>query len=242
MTENTARAAPAPKLTRSGVLRLITVIVSAILVAAVFFAAAGTLDEPRAWIYYGGMFAYLLIALAVMFVLFPGAIEVVNERGKFKKDVKTWDKIFGVSYSVLQLLMPAVAGLDAGRFHWSEVPAFLAVPALIVTILAHTFVHWAMIANKYAEIGVRIQEDRHHEVVSSGPYRFVRHPFYASLIVTQLVYPLAVGSLVAYIPALSAVGLFLWRTAREDATLQAGLPGYAEYASRVRYRLLPGVW
>jgi protein-S-isoprenylcysteine O-methyltransferase Ste14 len=243
MTDDATRAAAAPKLTSSGISRLITVLVSFVVVAGVFFVGAGTLKAPRAWLYYGGTFAYELIALIALFLFFPGAIEVINERGKpFKKDVKKWDKVFGVSYAVLLLVMPALAGLDGVRFHWSTAPAFLAVPGLVVTIVAYMFMHWAMIVNKYAETGVRIQEDRHHEVVYSGPYRFVRHPFYVSLILTYLVYPLAVGSLYAFVPAFLLVVLLVWRTAREDATLRRELDGYEAYAAHTRYRLVPFVW
>jgi protein-S-isoprenylcysteine O-methyltransferase Ste14 len=241
MAEKTVRAEPAPRLTRAGIGRLVTVATSTIVLAAVFFAAAGTLHAVRAWIYYGGLFGYLGVALIVMFAFFPGAAEVVNERGKFHKDVKTWDKVFGVIYTVLLFATPAVAGLDV-RFRWTDVPALLAAPAFVVTLLAYLFVHWAMIVNRHAETGVRIQEERHHEVVSSGPYRHVRHPFYVTLILTQIAYPFAVGSLAAFLPALLIIGLVLWRTAREDATLRAELPGYAEYASHVRFRILPGVW
>lgn len=242
MAETRMGDASAPRLTRSGILRLITVAAHTIVLAAIFFGAAGTIHVPRAWIYYGGTLAYLVAAMAVIFALFPGVVEIVNARGRFQKGVKRWDKVFGVLYTVLLFVMPAVAGLDAGRFRWTEVPAFLFGPALAVTLLAYLLVHWAMVVNRHAETGVRIQEDRRHEVVSSGPYRFVRHPFYVSIIVTQLVYPLALGSLVAFGPVLAVIVLFVWRTAREDATLRAELPGYSEYASRVRYRLLPGLW
>jgi protein-S-isoprenylcysteine O-methyltransferase Ste14 len=231
------------RLSRSGVARLATVLLGGVLVAAVYFVAAGTLDRWRAWLYYGGTLGYQVVVVSVMLLRFPGVVELVNERGKvLRRDVKRWDKAFAVAYTVLLLALPAVAGLDGGRRHGPEAPAALAAPALCVTILAYAFVHWAMIVNRHAETGVRIQEDRHHEVVSAGPYRLIRHPFYVSLIVMQLVYPLAVGSLLAYLPALAIAGLFVWRTAREDATLQAELPGYAEYAARVRRRLLPGVW
>lgn len=125
---------------------------------------------PRAWLYYGGTIAYQLIAMVVLFALFPGVIEVVNERGNVNKQgVKTWDRVFGVCYFVLLLVLPAVAGPGTGWFHRSEVPALLALPALIVTILVCMFVHGAMIVNKHAETGVRIQEDRRHQVVSRGP-------------------------------------------------------------------------
>lgn len=129
-----------------------------------------------------------------------------------------------------------------GRAASFETPWPVAALAVAVTIAAYAFVHWAMIVNKHAETGVRVQAERHHVVISSGPYRIVRHPFYISLIVTQLVYPLAVGSLYAFIPGLVMAVLFVWRTAREDETLRRELEGYQEFTTRTRYRLFPGVW
>lgn len=242
MASNTTPTSPPPRLTGSGVGRLATVFGTLLVEAGLFFGSAGTLDWFRGWLYYGGLLAYLAASVPAMFVFFPGAIEVVNERGRFKPDVKAWDKAFAIAYVVLLVVEPVVAGWDAVRVHGSAAPAWLAWPALAVTILAYGFVHWAMVVNTFAETGVRIQTDRHQEVVSTGPYGIVRHPFYISLIVTQAIYPLALGSLWAYLPALAIAGLFVWRAVREDAVLQAELPGYAAYAARVRYRLLPGVW
>lgn len=238
----TASQPPRPRLTRSGVVRIATVLVTLALTAAIFFGAAGTIGAPRAWLYYGSLFAYLIAGTAVIFVRFPAAIETVNARGKLNPDVKRWDKVFGLVYTLLLAVQPAVAGLDTERLRLGTVPEWLAGPATGVTVLAYAFVHWAMIVNTYAETGVRIQTDRHHEVVSTGPYRFVRHPFYVSIILVQLLYPLAVGSWLAYAPGLLIAGLFVWRTAREDATLRRELAGYQDYARRTRYRLVPGVW
>jgi len=210
--------------------------------AAVFFVAAGRIDIPRGWIYYGVTFVYFLIALPALFFLFPQVLDLVNERGRFKQDTKTWDKVWGVLYTVMLLVIPAVAGYDLGRLGGPDVSATLTVPSLALTVLAYVFVHWAMVVNRYAETGVRIQQDRGQEVVSTGPYRYVRHPFYVSVILTQLAYPSALGSLAAYIPVVALVALLVWRTAMEDRTLHAELPGYAEYAKRTRFRLLPGVW
>jgi protein-S-isoprenylcysteine O-methyltransferase Ste14 len=243
MTPNAAPEAAHPRLTRSGVSRIVTVFGSMLVSAALFFGAAGTLSLPRAWLYYGALLTYMLVALPVMLVRFPGAIEVVNERGKLAKPgVKAWDRAFVVAYAALLLAVHPLAGLDAGRFHWSEIPAPLAPPAVAVVILATVLGQWALIENRWAETGVRIQEDRRQQVVSSGPYAWVRHPLYVSSILTQLAYPIAVGSLWAFVPALAIVGLLVWRTSREDETLRTELPGYAAYASRVRHRLLPGVW
>ncbi len=241
MTATSLQPSPV-RLTRAGITRMITVVLTLVVTAAIFFGAAGTLAVGRAWLYYGGLLAYLVLAMAAILVVYPAAIETVNARGRFNKDVKTWDKLFGLAYTLLLLVQPAVAGWDVRHARSFHVPRPLLLAALAVTILAYAFVHWAMIVNKHAETGVRVQSERHHEVVSSGPYRIVRHPFYISLIVTQLVYPLAMGSLLAWVPSLIIVALFVWRTAREDETLRRELEGYDAFTKRTRYRLVPGLW
>lgn len=242
MAENTSASAGKRRLAKSGIIRIVTISAAMLVQAAVFFIAAGRIDIPRGWIYYGATFVYFLIALPTLFLLFPTVLDLVNERGRFKQDTKTWDKVWGGLYTVMLVVIPGVAGFDVGRLGGPDVSAALIVPSLVVTILAYVFVHWAMVVNRYAETGVRIQQDRGHEVVSTGPYRCVRHPFYVSIIVTQLAYPLALGSLAAYVPVVVLIALVVWRTAMEDRTLHAELPGYAEYAKRTRHRLLPGVW
>lgn len=237
-----AKALSRPRLTKAGIGRLITVVVSLIVAAAIFFVAAGTLEASRGWLYYGVQLIYLVLAMAVIFCLFPQTIETVNARGKLHKDAKSWDKLFGALYTILVLLQPAVAGWDVGRLHSFDAPWLVAVVALALTILANAFVHWAMIANKHAETQVRVQTDRDHAVVSSGPYRIVRHPFYVSLIATAILYPLAVNSLYAFFPGVAIAILFVWRTAQEDNTLRRELDGYEAFTKRTRYRLLPGIW
>jgi protein-S-isoprenylcysteine O-methyltransferase Ste14 len=99
-----------------------------------------------------------------------------------------------------------------------------------------------MVSNKFFSTSVRIQMERDHTVASGGPYRYVRHPGYVGYIVSGFAAPLALGSLWALIPAAITLCLLVVRTALEDRTLQDELDGYREYAARVRYRLLPGVW
>jgi protein-S-isoprenylcysteine O-methyltransferase Ste14 len=243
MAERAHDTITTPKLERAGVLRLVTVAGGLVVTAALFFGAAGTTALPRGWLYYGGVLGYVIVATGLMLRFFPGVTALVNERGKVaKRDVKRWDKVFAVLYTVLLLGEPAVAGMDAGRVLGAKPSPTLALPALALTIVAHALVHWAMVVNQHAELGVRIQHDRNHTVASTGPYRFVRHPFYLSIIVTQLLYPLAIGSWLAYLPALVIALLFVWRTSREDATLRRELQGYEDYTRRTRYRLLPAVW
>ena len=114
--------------------------------------------------------------------------------------------------------------------------------ALIVFVLGMGLFDWAMLSNRFFSGTVRIQEDRGHTVVADGPYRVVRHPGYVGMIVMFVLPPLVLGSLWALIPAGLAALATVIRTALEDKTLQVELPGYAEYAQRTRYRLLPRVW
>jgi protein-S-isoprenylcysteine O-methyltransferase Ste14 len=118
----------------------------------------------------------------------------------------------------------------------------LHITAFVITALGYSLGTWATLVNRFFSAVVRIQRDRGHTVVSSGPYRLIRHPGYAGAVVTSLATPLLLGSLWALIPAVLAVCTLIIRTALEDRTLQEELEGYHDYTARVRYRLLPGVW
>jgi len=113
---------------------------------------------------------------------------------------------------------------------------------VLVFLLGCAMEFWAMSANRFFSTNVRMQTDRGHVVCSTGPYRHIRHPGYAGIILYTLASPVFLGSWWAYLPALAGVVGFILRTALEDRTLQLKLPGYKEYAQKTRYRLLPGVW
>jgi len=139
-------------------------------------------------------------------------------------------------------LMPLIAGLDA-RFSWS--PAFglpVKLVSLTVILAGYVLASWALIENRYFSGVVRIQTDRGHRVVSSGPYRYIRHPGYTGALLTYLVTPLFLDALMAFAPAAVLVVLLVVRTYLEDRTLQEQLDGYREYAKRVPHRLLPRIW
>ena len=232
-------SAPAPSLDRSGVKRIVQVLATGILLGVVLFVSAGRLDWPMAWVYVGLYFVGILVNGIVLGRRSP---ELINERGRGLRGTKSWDKVWVAISAPLPLIMLVIAGLDAGRFGWSSMPLPLAVAGLMVLVLAYAVIAWAMAANAYFSTAVRIQEDREHRVVSSGPYRFVRHPGYVGMILMYVGAPVMLGSLWALIPGgLNGVA-FIVRTALEDGTLQAELPGYSDYAGRVRYRLLPGIW
>lgn len=209
--------------------------------AVILFGSSGRLDWGMAWVYVGLTTAFSLGSRIIMQWKTP---ELIAERGKFsqKEGIKLWDKVLMPLGIIVAIVMLIVAGLDK-RFEWSpNLPLLLHITAFVITALGYSLSTWATLVNRFFSAVVRIQRDREHTVVTSGPYRLIRHPGYAGALVSSLAIPLLLGSLWALIPAALVVCLLILRTALEDRTLQEKLDGYREYAGRVRYRLLPGVW
>ncbi len=206
---------------------------------ALFFGSAGTFNWPEAWFF---LFLYAVAVIGIVRWLKKHSPELLKERMSRRKDAKTWDKIILILYSLLVMMMLAVAGLDAIRFQWTHVPPVLKVLGFLGFIPAYMLIFWTMTQNRYLSEVVRIQKERGHEVCTTGPYRYVRHPMYVGVIIFVLCLPLALGSFFALILSAAIIFVFLIRTSLEDNTLQKELPGYKEYAEQVRYRLIPGLW
>ena len=184
--------------------------------------------------------AFLLAAAGTALGAFFGAIVL---SGTFGEDTKPWDKallsLFGLAY----LFVPITGALDAGRYGWSSMPQALWVLGLVLYAVFTFFTTWAMAVNTHFEKTVRIQTDREHRVIDTGPYRIVRHPGYAGTILGFLLSPpFLLLSWWALVPAGAAALVLVVRTALEDRFLRRELEGYAEYAKRVRYRLVPFLW
>jgi len=220
-------------------IKVIKGVVTVLFMLALFFVPAGTLRWPEAWLLLIFYFATVTGVMIWMKINAPG---LLKERMSRNKEIKSWDKIIVIAYSFLLIILLAVPGFDVVRFGWSEVPLVVKALGFIGYIPATGFAFWAMRENAYASDVVRIQEDRGHTVCTTGPYRYVRHPMYTGVILFVLCFPLSLGSLYSFIPASLIIVLFIIRTSLEDKTLQEELPGYKEYAQKVRYRLLPGVW
>lgn len=157
--------------------------------------------------------------------------------------VKEWDKklvpLVGLFGPLLTLL---VSGLDV-RFGWSPaLSGWIAPAALVALVLGLLLGTWAFLENKFFSGTVRIQTDRGHYVIDTGPYRYLRHPGYAGALWMYLAIPPYFGSLWGLLPALGLIAVFILRTALEDKTLQDELPGYWEFTQKTRYRLFPGIW
>jgi len=170
---------------------------------------------------------------------------LLAERHNVEKaqSAKAWDKVLAPLMALsVSFPMVIVAGLDH-RFGWSPVfPLWLIALGFLLISLGYAFATWALIENRFFASVVRIQVERGHVVCDSGPYRVVRHPGYAGNVLALLGIVLALSSMWALIPAAVALVIAVTRTALEDQTLQDVLPGYRDYARRVRYRLVPGIY
>jgi len=202
---------------------------------------SGQWDWWQAWAYAIASILAFSVSCLIVARKHP---DLITERARFMqaKGTKSWDKILAPLLGLGSILILVVAGLDE-YYGWS--PAFtltLNLVALIGIILGYGFSSWALIENRFFSGTVRIQTERGHHVISTGPYRIVRHPGYAGGLLGYIFIPLLLDSVWAWIPAALLVVIMVIRTALEDKTLQTELPGYKEYAQKTRYRLLPGVW
>lgn len=217
----------------------VRVIATIIFLLAIIFVPAGTFNWPEAWLLLG---LYFFVVGGCLIWLKKNDPELLKERRSVRKDVKTWDKKIIFAYTIFLLIMLVLVGLDAVRFRWSRVPLVWKAVGYIGFIPAVTLGFWTFKQNTYLAQYVRIQKDRGHRVITTGPYEYVRHPMYVGVMLFILCCPLALGSLYSFIPASIIVILFIIRTSLEDKTLQQELEGYQEYAKKVRYKLIPGIW
>jgi protein-S-isoprenylcysteine O-methyltransferase Ste14 len=217
----------------------ISLAVALAIMILLLFGPAGTLDWPRAW-WFLAIFAVAMVG-AVLYV-WRANPELFVVRRRFQEGSKGWDVVVSSIAIVLLFLIIPVAGLDAGRFRWSQVPDWLVWIGYLFFFIGFALTLWAQAVNRHFELAVRIQTDRGHKVIDTGPYAIIRHPGYIGAVLLGTGIAMALGSLWALVPVVLVKLVLLYRTAREDATLQAELTGYADYARRVRYRWMPGVW
>jgi protein-S-isoprenylcysteine O-methyltransferase Ste14 len=216
-----------------------------ILLTAIFptsiFPFAGRWDWKLAWMVVAAMVIATLSSRLLAFKVHP---DLLHERANSMRadNVKPWDKILAPAMAVTPLLILMVAGLDE-RFHWS--PPFgigLQLTGLVLVVAGNTLGTWAMLVNPFFSAVVRIQTDRGHHVVESGPYAIVRHPGYAGNLLASLGIPMALSSIWAFGPVVLVLIVTALRTSLEDRTLKDELPGYTDFSAKTRFRLVPGIW
>ena len=226
-------SANTPKILKRSVVVIMVIGVTGLLL----FLAAGTFDYPRGWLYLGLSVAFVLVNGLILLKINPS---VIAARAQIGSGTKRFDFVAMALAALATLALPVIAGLDAVRFGTPVFGDVGTIAGAILLMSGNGMIVWSMAVNRHLEQTVRIQDE--HRVATDGPYRLVRHPMYVGMILQYLGTPLLLGSAWAF----AATGLFVIvivaRTAMEDRTLQAELPGYADFVRQTRHRLLPGVW
>ncbi|MHC4427184.1 MAG: methyltransferase family protein [Planctomycetota bacterium] len=168
--------------------------------------------------------------------------DVIAARMKRQQTFAKFEKVMLPLFVPAVLAIPVVAGLDAARYAWTLLPLWAMWPGVIVHVAGDAFMLWAMIVNPYLEGEVRIQTERGHRVITTGPYAIVRHPMYVGLILLLAGIPLLLGSSWVLLPVGVVVLLLVIRMVFEERLLRKELPGYEAFMLRTPHRLIPGVW
>ncbi len=216
----------------------LTVAAIVIVFVEVVFTNAVQLGWTLGWIYVGIVAATFAINLVCLRLWNP---ELIRRRMRVSKFSKTWDKVWAVMFGLTVIAIYVAAVMEA-RDRISSAPGTAWLLGLAIFVPGWTLAIWSMVVNPFFEKTVRIQSDQGHRVIDTGPYAYIRHPGYVGFSGWMLSTPLLLASNWAFVPALITVVLLVIRTALEDRTLHEELPGYPAYASRVRFRLIPGIW
>jgi protein-S-isoprenylcysteine O-methyltransferase Ste14 len=209
--------------------------------ALLLFVSAGTLAWPAGWafmiLFFGG-------GVAITFVLAREDPDLLEERMKspIQRNQPLWDKILLCIVIVLWLGWLVLMGLDAGRFRWSVMPYWLQLAGGAAVVVTFWICYRTFRENTFLAAVVRIQKERGHKVVSTGPYAVVRHPLYSAVLIMLPSTALMLGSWYGLAASSLINGAIIFRTVMEDRTLTRELEGYADYAAHVRYRLVPFIW
>ncbi|MGH6832439.1 MAG: methyltransferase family protein [Methyloceanibacter sp.] len=216
-------------------------VVSLLFLGVVLFGAAGTLNWPQAWVYLAFTAA---MSFAGGFWLARHDPALLAERlgSLIQREQKGWDKLFMLAMLATWTGWLILIGLDAGRYRWSQVTLALQGAGFVLLCLGSYLVWLTLKANSYAAPVVKIQKERGHLVATTGPYAYVRHPMYAGALLFIVGAPLLLGSWWGLAAGAGLVLIIAMRAVLEEQTLLAELAGYADYARRVRYRLVPHLW
>ena len=218
----------------------ISLVVTLVLMTVVLFGSAGSLTWAHGWTF---MIVFVLLILASMAALWRLNPEIFVARARpTGQGTKGWDRVLmPIVLAAFALILP-VAALDDGRFHWAPAGDVWVVLGYLLLVIGFAGVAWAQAVNRHFEPSVRIQSERDHHVIDTGPYAYVRHPGYIFGSLMAVGAALSLGSWWAVLPAVVVTTMLAFRTNLEDATLQRELPGYAEFAQKTRFKWVPGVW
>lgn len=208
--------------------------------ALALFLPAGTLAWPAGWLFLGLFFGFYLGVTAWLFKHNPGLLQERMQLGS--SDQKGWDKVLFPLLLAFPFVWLMVMALDAVHFHWSSLPAWLQGVGVLVLLSSFYLLFLTFRENTYLSTIVRIQADRGHTVVSTGPYHYVRHPMYTGMLAFMIGTPLVLGSGYGIFGSLLFMFILAKRAVLEEQTLRHELQGYPAYMAQVKYRLIPYLW
>lgn len=221
----------------------LSMIVRMALFAVALMWPAGTITWWEAWAVVA-LWTIFSVVMTIYLSRYDPAL--LAERMKLlpiQKDQKAWDKLMMLLFTIAGIALYIVPGFDVIRYQWTEpLPVQLEIIAMLIHLPCFWFLWWIMRENTYLSQVVKIDNERGHQVISSGPYAIVRHPMYSVIIVLLFALPVALGSRFSLILSLILTLLMIVRTYFEDQTLHEELQGYPQYARETTYRLMPGVW
>lgn len=204
---------------------------------------AGTWRWWEAWVVIG---LWTIYGLVMMIYLLRNDPALLAERLKLvplHKDQKVWDKALMLLFFIAGIGLYLLPGFDVMRYEWSDpLPVWVRVTAMFVHVPCFVLLGWIMRENTYLSQVVKIDKERGHKVITTGPYALVRHPMYTVIIILLFAVPVALGSRFSLFISLFLMVLLIVRTYLEDRTLHRELVGYPEYAKQTIYRLIPGIW
>ena len=219
--------------------RTLTGILGLAVFTILWFGVAGRVTWWQGWAF---LFTFIIYVGILMWRLSKMDPDLVRERNLPADKAEAWDRVVMGIYTAILVVLLIVSALDGGRYVWSAIPLGIQMIGWILLIVAGAIVWHVMMTNAYLSSWARIQDDRGQVVIQEGMYQRIRHPMYLGIMISFLGIPLILNSWWAMIPSIVIVGLFVYRTYREDQMLIDSLVGYAEYAEKVKYRLIPGIW
>lgn len=215
---------------------IIKFIIAVPITIAILFWPAGTLDWPEAWTFLAVLFIFAILLTLYFLKHNP---EMIKTRMEMKVPPKLWDRVIMLPFVIIMILLLIIPGLDM-RYQWSSISICIEIIGMACFIMSLYLTFLVMKENSYLLKTVEIKKSQ--KTVSTGPYKYVRHPMYAATILMTFSIAIALGSYATLIPAALASILITIRAQLEDNTLKKGLKGYKQYSKKVRYRLIPFVW
>lgn len=211
-----------------------------VLFALALFLPAGTPAWSAGWVFLGLFFGYSIAIFSWLYRHNPGLLQERMRLGT--SDQQAWDKVLFPLIEVILLGWLVFMSLDATRFHWSPLPLWFQAVGILILLFSFWLLFLTFRENSYLSPVIRFQKERAQSLVSTGPYRYIRHPMYSAILVFILGTSLLLGSGLGVMVGLIGAALLARRAVLEERMLSKELPGYTDYKAKVKYRLLPYVW